>query len=123
MVSIYYYYYYFLLCTNLEQSRSEILMYFSLAVLDNEFRLLLLHLCCLWVCFLDGSHGLMPEDLLPVLTVTNFSLAKLESRTHLRNPSQIDSSISEKLSLRRFTFTCQFSDLALGKPELRPETF
>ena len=33
-----------------------------------------------------------------------------------------NSGISGKLSLRRFTFTCQFSSLVLGKPELRPET-
>ena len=36
-------------------------MYFSLAVLDNEFRLLpsCKKLRCLWVCCLDGSHGLI----------------------------------------------------------------
>ena len=34
----------------------------------------------------DGSHGLLPEDLLPVSAVTNSSLAKLGSCTRLRNP-------------------------------------
>ena len=32
-------------------------MYFSLAVLDNEFRLLQSCLRCLWVCCLAGSHA------------------------------------------------------------------
>ena len=55
------FFYYFLLCTiiwNIQiKSRFEILMYFSFAVLDNDFRLLPSCLRCLWVCCLDGSHA------------------------------------------------------------------
>ena len=72
-------------------------MYFSLAVLDNEFRLLPSCLRCLWVCCLDGSHGgsLLPSlgclkclrIYLPVSAVKkDLHLLKLESCTRLRNP-------------------------------------
>ena len=66
----YYFFYYFLLCTIIWNIQIKIAFWnfdvFLLAVLDNEFRLLLLCLRCLWVCCLDGSHGLLPEDLLPI---------------------------------------------------------
>ena len=49
MVSIYFYFFIIFCCVGTSRQKScfEILMYFSLAVLDNEFWLLLLRLCYL----------------------------------------------------------------------------
>ena len=89
-----------------------IYIYFSLAILDNEFRLLLLRLCYLWVCCIDGSHGLLPEDLLPVSAVTKSSLVKLGSCTHLRNPL---------LAFSNFIFTLIFSKRCVHRKTLETE--
>ena len=73
----------------------EILLHFSLVVLDNEFRLLPLRLRCQGPCALLHM-GLLPRwghmasflwifCLLPISAVKLSSLSKLECRTHLRS--------------------------------------